>query len=69
MTTQTIFKAIKTKKPAVISEHGSPRYVILDWKTYRKWEATKEDYEDAVRLLEALADPKNQKRIDYSELN
>ena len=66
MTTQAISRAIKTKKPAIINEHGSPRYVVLDWDTYKKWEDAREDIEDAIRLKDALADPKNQKRIKFS---
>lgn len=66
--TTTISKAIKMKKPAIINEHGSPRFVVLDWDTYRKWEALKEDFEDAARLQEAIVDPKNQKRIRFSAI-
>ncbi len=66
MTTQAISLAIKTKKPAIINEHGSPRYVVLDWDTYKKWEDAREDIEDTIRLKDALADPKNQKRIKFS---
>ena len=68
MTTQSILRAIRTKKPAIINEHGSPRYVVLDWKTYAKLQEMQEDFEDATRLNEALSDPKNQKRIKFSQL-
>lgn len=68
MTTKTIAQAIKSRKPAVIRENGTPRYVILDWETYRSWEEMREDMEDSQRLQEALADPKNQKRIAFSRV-
>lgn len=68
MTIQTIARAIKAKKPAVIRENGAPRYVVLDWHTYRAWEEMREDMEDAERLTASLADPKNQKRIPYARV-
>ena len=68
MTTQTIARAIKAKKPAVIRENGAPRYVVLDWETYRAWEEMREDMEDSARLMNALAHPKNQKRITYARV-
>lgn len=68
MTAQGLIKAIKQKKPAVIEENGSPRYVVLDWKTYRAWEEMREDMEDSARLARALTDPKNQKRIPYTRV-
>jgi PHD/YefM family antitoxin component YafN of YafNO toxin-antitoxin module len=63
MTLQTLTKAIKGKKPAIVKERGEPRFVILDWKDYKKLKEATEDNEDAARLLEALADPANQERI------
>ncbi len=68
MTTQTIARAIKAKKPAVIRKNGTPRYVVLDWHTYRAWEDMREDREDAERLTASLANPKNQKRIPYARV-
>lgn len=68
MTIATISKAIKSKKPVVIKEHGAPRYVVLDWKTYQKLEMVREDVEDSVRLQEALRDSRNKKRIKFSSL-
>ena len=68
MTTQTLARALKRRKPAVIRENGSPRYVVLDWNTYKVWEEMKEDMEDAARLEAALADTKNQKRIPFSRV-
>ena len=67
MTITTLERALKKKKPAVIKEKGAPRFVILDWDTYKRWEETKEDLEDSKRLLEAIADLKNQKRISLSQ--
>ena len=67
MTIATLERALKKKKPAVIKEKGAPRFVILDWDTYKRWEETKEDLEDSKRLLEAIADLKNQKRISLSQ--
>ena len=66
MTKQAISKAIKSGKPAVIKEHGNPRYVVLDWKTYRAWEELRDEMDGSARLNEALRDPKNQRRIKYN---
>jgi PHD/YefM family antitoxin component YafN of YafNO toxin-antitoxin module len=68
MTAETLARALKTKKPAVIREKGTPRFVVLDWETYKTWRETEEDLEDATRLMEALADPKNQKRTPLSRV-
>jgi len=68
MTTQALAHALKKKKPAVIKENGSPRFVVLDWKTYSMWQEMREDLEDSARLMEALTDPKNQKRTSLSEV-
>ena len=68
MTIATISRAIKMKKPAILKEGGVPRYVVLDWDTYRKWEEARDDIEDSTRLQEALSDPKNQKRIKFSSI-
>jgi len=68
MTIKTIGRALKGSKPSVLRENGKPRFVILDWDTYRRWEETKEDLEDAARLAEALADPKNQKLLPLSRV-
>lgn len=68
MTLQTLAKAIKRKKPAIIREGDTPRYVVLDWETYRNWEELKEDLEDSLRLAEALADPKNQRHIPLARV-
>lgn len=68
MITETLARAFKMKKPVVIREKGSPRFVVLDWETYKTWQETEEDLEDAARLMEALADPKNQKRTPLSRV-
>ena len=68
MTAKAITQAIKSQKPAVIRENGSPRYVVLDWHTYRAWEEMREDMEDSARLAHALTHPKNQKRIPYAQV-
>lgn len=68
MTTKALTQAIKRKKPTVIREGGTPRYVLLDWETYREWKELQEDLEDRERLIAALEDPKNQKRISLARL-
>lgn len=66
MTLQTLAKAIKRKKPAVIAERGAPRYVLLDWETYRRWEELKEDLEDHIRLDMALRESSGKKRYSLA---
>jgi PHD/YefM family antitoxin component YafN of YafNO toxin-antitoxin module len=68
MTTKTIERALKRSKPSILKENGRPRFVILDWDTYRRWEETKEDLEDTARLAEALVDPKNKKLLPLSQV-
>lgn len=68
MTIQVLARALKKKKPTIIKENGSPRFVVLDWKTYSMWQEMKEDLEDTARLMEALTDPKNQKSTSLSEV-
>lgn len=68
MTAKTLSRAMSSKKLAIISEHGAPRYVVLDWDTYKKWDEALEDASDSQRLIEALNDPKNQKRTRISNL-
>lgn len=63
MTTQTMTRALRAQKPAVIKENGKPRYVVLDWNTYANWQEAMEEWEDIARFNEALSDPKNQKLI------
>ena len=65
MTTRALARAIGKRKPAIIRERGVPRYVLLDWKAYREWEDLQEDLEDRERLIAALEDPKNQKRMAF----
>lgn len=68
MTVRTLLKAVKNKKPAVIKEKGEPRFVVLDWNTYRMWEEMREDFEDSQRLRDALSDPKNQRKISLEDI-
>ena len=68
MTAKAIEYALKRPKPSILRENGKPRFVILDWETYSKWEEMKEDLEDTVRLAEALVDPKNQKLLPLSRV-
>jgi len=68
MTAKTIERALKRPKPSILKENGKPRFVILDWETYSKWEEMKEDLEDTARLAEALADPKNKKLLPLSRV-
>lgn len=69
MTTKTLLRAVKNKKPAVIKEKGKPRFVVLDWDTYRIWEEAREDFEDSQRLRDALSDPKNQRKISLADIS
>ena len=62
MTLQALVKAIKRKKPAIIREGDTPRYVVLDWETYRNWEELKEDLEDHIRFDIALRESKSKRR-------
>lgn len=68
MTIKTIARAIKRKKPAVIRENGSPRFVVLDWDTYNMYQEAKEDLDDTARFIEALADPQNKKRTPLAQI-
>ena len=68
MTIQTLTRAIKIKKPAVIREGGAPRYVVLDWETYAKWREWKEDMEDRVRFGIAERRSEGKKRHSLAEV-
>ncbi len=68
MTIKTIERALKRSRPSIVKENGKPRFVILDWETYSKWEEMKEDLEDTARLAEALVDPKNKKSLPLSRV-
>lgn len=68
MTLRTFSKIIKNKKPTIIKEKGEPRFVVLDWNTYRMWEEMREDFEDSQRLRDALSDPKNQRKISLEAI-
>lgn len=68
MTTKTIARALKQKKPAVIKENGSPRFVVLDWDIYRAWEAMREDMEDHIRFDIAERESRGKKRYTLAEV-
>lgn len=68
MTMKAVAEAMKRRKPAIIRQNGTPRYVVLDWKTWQELEELREDIEDAERLNAALADPKNRRRIPLAEV-
>lgn len=67
MTTRMLLKTIKNKKPTIIKEKGKPRFVVLDWDTYKMWEEIREDFDDSQRLRDALSDPKNQRKINFAD--
>lgn len=68
MTTQSLAKALKSKKPAVIRERGLPRFVVLDWDAYRAWEEMREDMEDHIRFEIAERESRGQKRYTFRVL-
>lgn len=68
MTTTTLAHAIKDKKPALIREKGQPRFVVLDWDTYKTWEEKKEDLEDHVRFEIAEQESKGKRRYSLAQL-
>ena len=60
--------ALKNKKPAIVREKGEPRYVVLDWNTYRAWEEIKEDIEDHIRFEIAERESRGKKRYTLTEI-
>lgn len=68
MTTRAITQAVKRKKPAIIRERGAPRYVLLDWNTYRAWEEMSGDLEDHIRFDIALRESKGKRRYTFAEI-
>lgn len=66
MTVKTIAHAIRKFKPAIIRERGAPRYVVLDWETYRRWEELKDDLEDHIRFDIALRESKGKRRYSLA---
>lgn len=68
MIARSLLKAVKDKKPTIIKEKGEPRFVVLDWRTYRMWEEMREDFEDSQRLQDAISDPKNQRKISLEDI-
>ncbi|MBI4225328.1 MAG: hypothetical protein HY617_03270 [Candidatus Sungbacteria bacterium] len=63
MTTKTLARAIKNKKPAIIKEKGTPRYVVLDWDTYKEWQEQREEFLDELEDYRELHDPEIQEHI------
>ena len=68
MTTKALAQSLKKRKPAIIRERGMPRYVILDWKTYRGWEEMREDMEDHVRFDISERESRGKKRYTLAEV-
>ena len=68
MVTDTFVRAIKGKKPAFVEKNGLPRYVILDWETYRVWEEKKEDMEDHIRFEIAMRESKGKEKISLTQI-
>lgn len=68
MTTQTLTRALRAQKPAVIKENGKPRYVVLDWNTYANWQEAMEDMEDSLRFEKALRESQGQKKYSLEEI-
>lgn len=68
MTNKTLTRAIREKKPAVIKERRVPRYVVLDWDTYRAWEEKREDMEDHIRFEISERESRGKKRLTLKEV-
>ncbi len=68
MTTKTIARAISKRKPAIIKENGAPRFVVLDWDTYRNWKEMREDMEDHIRFEIAERESRGEKRYTLAEV-
>lgn len=66
MTIKTLARAIKDKKPAIIKEKGAPRYVVLDWDTYKEWQGQREEFLDELEDYRELHDPEIQEHIRES---
>lgn len=45
-----------------------PRYVVLDWATYRAWEEMQEDLEDHIRFEIAERESRGKKRYTLAEV-
>ena len=63
MTLQTLARAMRNKKPAIIKERGTPRYVVLDWVEYKKFQDLREELLDEVEDYREIHDPKIQEII------
>lgn len=52
----------------MIRENGEPRYVMLDWATYQKWEEMREDMTDQIRFNIAIRGSRGKKRYTLEEV-
>ena len=68
MTTTTLRRAIKSKKPAVIEEKGEPRYVILDWKTYRRWQEEMDELEELTRFKISEIESRDKRKFSLGQI-
>lgn len=68
MTTKVLASATKRKKPAIIKENGAPRFVVLDWDTYRRSQEMKEDMEEHIRFEIAQRVSVGKKRYSLQEI-
>ncbi|GEM_PF-2836205 len=68
MTIQTLARAIKNKKPAIIKEGGIPRYAVLDWEMYKEWTEEIEDLQNRVRFQIAVRKSKGKKHYSLGEI-
>ena len=63
MTTQTLARAIKRKMPAIIKEKGAPRYVVLDWDMYKRFQEWQEQQQEELEDYLEVNDPIVQEHI------
>ncbi len=68
MIIKTVARAISKIKPVIIKKNGTPRFVILDWDTYRSWEERREDMEDHIRFEVAERESRGKKRHTLAEI-
>lgn len=68
MTIKSIARAIKQRKPAIISEKGEPRYVLLDWQRYQEWKEMEEDMEAHAKFDLAERESNGKKHYTIEEV-
>jgi len=51
-----------------MKDKGAPRYVVLDWATYKEWQEVKEDFEDHIRCQIAIQASKGKKSYSLQEM-